>query len=110
MEKEWLKILSSFVTSIAVTHMTNCDISFQLFDLSLVEDLSHKAVTLDTMELTVRIHCHNTAALLTSVLQCMKAIISKACCILHAIDTEHTMAPMESLSLVDGRGSVGMQK
>jgi hypothetical protein len=47
------------------------------------------------MERTVRSYCYNAASLLASVLKCMQAIISKACCILYTIDSKNTTLVVE---------------
>ena len=61
----------------------------------LIEDLGNKPVSLYPMELAVRCNRHNAAALLTSVLKRMQAIISKACSILNTIDSKYTTLVMQ---------------
>ena len=90
MEKERLDVFSSLTACIAVADMADGHSSRKQFHPLLVEDLCNKTVTLYPMEETLRVYSYDTAALLSSVLKSMKAVISQAGCILNAIDTEYT--------------------
>jgi hypothetical protein len=86
MEEERLDIFSSLASGIAVTHMTDSHSARKLFHLLLIEDLIDKALTLHSVEFTFRIHCDDTAALLTAMLKSVKSIIGETCRILNSID------------------------
>ena len=90
MEEERLDILGSLAAGIAVTHMTDCHPSRKLSHSLLVEDLSHEAVTLDSVEYSISVDGNYAASLLSSVLKRMQAIVGKACCIFNSIDSKYT--------------------
>jgi hypothetical protein len=95
MKEEWLNILRSLASSVAITHMTDCHRSLKTSYLLLIEDLCHETITLNSMKITMRIDSHYTTTLLTSVLKGVQAIISKACSILNTIYSKHTTLMVE---------------
>ena len=90
MEKERLNILCSLAACVAVSHMTYGHLSWKIFKFLLIEDLSHKTITLHAMKNTFRINCRNTTALLSAMLKSVQAIICKACSIFYAIYSKYT--------------------
>ena len=95
MEQEWLEILRSFATEIAVADMADCHLAWKKSHLGLVEDLCHETVSLYPMKTAVWTYSNDTAALLTSVLKSMQAIISKACSIINTIDSKNATFVVE---------------
>ena len=94
-EKERLDVLGTLATCIAVTDMAYCHPAWQLGDLLLIEYFRDKAVSLDSMKLSVRSHRHDAATLLTPMLKRMQAIISKACSIFNTIDSKNATFVVE---------------
>ena len=90
MEKERLNVFCSLAASITVPHMTDGHSARKIFKFLLVEDLSHKTITLHAMKDTFRIDCRDTTALLSAMLQSVQAIICKACSIFYAIYSKYT--------------------
>ena len=95
MKKEWLKILSSLASGVAVTDMADRHLTRKLSYGLLVKDLTYKAFTLYSMEGSFVVNGHDTATLLTSVLKGVQAIISKACSILNTVDSKHATLMVE---------------
>ena len=95
MEEEWLDIFSSLAACIAVTHMTDGHLSWQPSQFLLIEHLIYKAVSLDSVECTLIVNGYDTAALLSSMLKGVQAIICKACSILNSVYTKHTTLVMQ---------------
>ena len=94
-EKERLDILCSLAPCIAVADMADCHLAWKKSHLGLVEDLCHETVSLYPMKTAVWTYSNDTAALLTSVLKSMQAIISKACSIINTIDSKNTALVVE---------------
>ena len=95
MKEEWLDILRSLASSIAVTHMTYRHPARKFRDLGFIEDLCHKSVTLDSVEDTFIIYGHDAATLLSSVLKGVQAVVSQACSILNTVDSKHSTLMVE---------------
>ena len=94
MEKERLYVFRSLASCIAVTDMTDGHLAGKLRHPLFVEDFGHKTISLDSMEFTNTIDSHDTAALLSSVLKSVQAIVSQTCSIFHTIDSKHTTLVM----------------
>ena len=75
--------------------MADSHLARKLSDSLLVEDLAYETVTLYPMKFTCCVNCHDTAALLTSVLKGVQAVISKACSILNTVDSKYTTLVVE---------------
>ena len=94
-KKERLNILCSLATSIAVTHMADSHLTLKMSHLRLIENFSHKTFASCSMEVSLCVHCHDAATLLTTMLKCMKAIIGKTCRIFNSIDAYNSTLMME---------------
>ena len=95
MEKEWLDIFCTLAAGITVTYMTDCHLSRQQRYLLFTEDLIYESVTLYSMKCTIIVDGHDSAALLTSMLKGVQAIVSKACSILNTIYSNYTTFVMQ---------------
>ena len=95
MEQERLDVFSSLATGITVAYMTDRHPTRQKIHLLLIEDLGHKAVSLDSMKFTFSINSHDTAALLTSMLESMQALVRKSCSIFYATYSKDTALMMQ---------------
>ena len=94
-EEERLKVFCTLAASIAVADMADSHLARKLCNLLLIEDLAYETVTLYPMKFTFCVNCHDTAALLTSVLKGVQAVISKACSILNTVDSKYTTLVVE---------------
>ena len=65
-EEEWLKILGSLASGVAVTDVADRHLTRKLSDSLLVKDLTYKSFTLDSMKGTFVVNGHDTTTLLTS--------------------------------------------
>jgi hypothetical protein len=70
--------------------MADSHLALKLCHLFLIEDFSHETFTSDSIESAIIIYGNDTAALLTSMLKRMQAIVSKACCIFNTIYTYYS--------------------
>ena len=95
MEQEWLEILRSFATEIAVADMAYSHLAGELCDLLLIENLIDKTLALYTVKFTFGVNGYDSATLLTSVLKGVQAIVSQACSILDTVDSKHTTFVVE---------------
>jgi hypothetical protein len=70
--------------------MSDGHVAREFCHLGFIEDLCNKAFTSHSIEFAFRIDCHDTAALLSSVLKGMETVVCETGRILNTIDAKYT--------------------
>ena len=86
---ERLNILGAVALGSRIEDVTDGHATLHRLQFVAFEDLRYEALALDTVEMGVVIHTHNTTSLLTAVLQGMKPVVGQRGGVIDPIDAEY---------------------